>query len=395
MAMADITVMELWLDRRKLDALEKSLQEQGSSTEEQMQKFFLDLYKEYVPLSVRDRIDEQFQQEAGMTENSVKMTAYRVFRNGRQNSFRTDIGSDILITSLRLKQYLSGPSNTDFEDLLLNRALISEEEFDRLAALRLNGSPNVVGVFDLDFDRCELSCVDPESGWKTFPMVSVLSAAGRTERKQGLSHEQMRALLLKNMEAWEILSPGHLSMGAFSFKDQIEKISDRLIFTLDTDTDLGTMDSLFGVDTCTSENNDFLTVSSGYDTSSGMVCRKLEAILTYESGYTRKLSYPLNDVERESLRRKMEDYCQQQTGMGLAAYSSCLRREQAGLPLQQIKPITGIDVMQLYAEMCISDMAYEYLENQCRSDPSKKADPAEEAGQEPEPNGHSMGPVMG
>lgn len=39
-------------------------------------------------------------------------------------------------------------------------------------------------------------------------------------------------------------------------------------------------------------------------------------------------SYPLNAAEQEVLLRKMEEYCQKQTGMSLCDYSRQLREEQ-------------------------------------------------------------------
>ncbi len=40
------------------------------------------------------------------------------------------------------------------------------------------------------------------------------------------------------------------------------------------------------------------------------------------------ISYPLNAAEQDVLLRKMEEYCQKQTGMSLCDYSRQLREEQ-------------------------------------------------------------------
>lgn len=369
------------------------MQEQGASTEERMQEFFLNLYQENVPLSIQSKINEQIQREemerAAGAESHVKTTAYRVTRNGRQFCFQTDIGSDVLMTALRLKAYLSEPANAGFENLFSERVPITLREYEQSAILRLDSSPKVVGVFELDFDRGEFSCVDSEHGWRTFPLSSVLHAVHRIEQKQGLSHEQLRELLMKNLEGWAVLSPGHLSEDAISFKGEMTNLSGQLFFELDADSDFGSMDAIFETNTCTSENNDFLAVYAGYDTSSGVVYKTLGAELNHEDETTEELLYHLNDVEKECLRRRMEEYCQKQTGMGLTEYSRHVR--QAVSPSAQPKALSKFDMLELYADLCIADMAESFIKQQS----GEQRAPEAESPKNIEATGHGMGPVMG
>ena len=381
--MPNIEVMELWLDKRKLDALEAVLQEHGSGVEQRMEEFFQTLYRETVPLPVQEEIQKQAQEEAARmaaeTKDRVKLTACRITEGGLQNCFQTNTGSDILITAYQLNRYLSDQEAGDFEALLPERMPVSEETFGQLAMLRLNGAPEIVGVFDLDFDRGEFSCVDPEKGWSTFPMFSVCSALERTDKKHGLSHEQHLALLMKNLEAWAVPSPGHLPVSAISFEGEINAFPGRLSFLLDEGAWFDNLDAVFGTNTCTEDNNDFLTVRANYDPVRGEVCGELEVIVNREPAEcSERLTYALNDVEQACVARKMEEYCQQQTGMGLAAYG--------GQIAPRPQPLTDTEAMALFAEQCVSEMAVQISERLQREG---------QQASEPKPMEYGAGPVMG
>ena len=60
------------------------------------------------------------------------------------------------------------------------------------------------------------------------------------------------------------------------------------------------------------------------------LCDTLELNLCKGDGTEENWSYHLNAAEQEVLARKMEDYCQQQTGMSLADYSAqCMAEDMA------------------------------------------------------------------
>lgn len=58
-------------------------------------------------------------------------------------------------------------------------------------------------------------------------------------------------------------------------------------------------------------------------------CDTLELTLCKGDGSEENWSYPLNAAEQEVLMRKMEEFCQQQTGMSLREYAQQLHEEQA------------------------------------------------------------------
>ena len=106
--------------------------------------------------------------------------------------------------------------------------------------------------------------------------------------------------------------------------EEISEVDGLLNFYLETSFDV---DAVFGTQVCTAENDDGLNVYANYDMASGQVCDELEIALHRGDGSETALSYHLNAAEKEVLLRKMEDYCQEQTGMGLAEYSAQIMAE--------------------------------------------------------------------
>ena len=79
---------------------------------------------------------------------------------------------------------------------------------------------------------------------------------------------------------------------------------------------------------CTDQNDDWLNIYANYDIEKGRPCDTLELNLCKGDGTEENWSYHLNAAEQEVLRRKMEEYCQQQSGMSLHEYAQQLREEQ-------------------------------------------------------------------
>ena len=83
---------------------------------------------------------------------------------------------------------------------------------------------------------------------------------------------------------------------------------------------------------CTMDNGDRLNVCANYDIATGQVCNELEISLHHSDGSEEDLSYALNPTEKELLRRKMETYCQQQTGLSMEDYSAQIMEEEMSGP---------------------------------------------------------------
>ena len=208
---------------------------------------------------------------------------------------------------------------------------VTAERYDRLLALRMESPGKVTGVFDLDFDRREASNVDAADGWKTWSMQDVSTAIFHAYRKSCLRPEQYMSRFLEKLEGRELTSAGHLSARNISFAEEITEIDSLLDFYMDTSFDV---DAAFGTHVCTGENDDTLNVYANYDMAAEQVCDELEVDLHRADGREESVEYRLNAVEKATLLRKMDAYCQEQTGQTLADYSAQRMAEDMATPSQ-------------------------------------------------------------
>ena len=76
------------------------------------------------------------------------------------------------------------------------------------------------------------------------------------------------------------------------------------------------------------KNDDWLNIYANYDMEKNRPCDTLELCLCKADGTEETWSYRLNAAEQDVLLRKMEEYCQQQTGMSLHDYAQQFRVEK-------------------------------------------------------------------
>lgn len=81
------------------------------------------------------------------------------------------------------------------------------------------------------------------------------------------------------------------------------------------------VDEVFGTHVCTGENNDYLNVYADYDMKRGAMCDLL-SITLWHGDDCEEYKYRLTDEEKAMLLPKMDAYCKEQTGMGIAEYSA-------------------------------------------------------------------------
>ena len=84
------------------------------------------------------------------------------------------------------------------------------------------------------------------------------------------------------------------------------------------------------------KNDDWLNIYANYDIAEDRPCDTLELTLCKGDGSEESWSYPLNAAEQEVLMRKMEEFCQLQTGMSLRDYAQQFREEQMQAPEMQM-----------------------------------------------------------
>ena len=318
----------LWIDRRWLTAIEKRLN--GQTLQEHMEDV-LDEICNQLPEREYKRISAEIYAEdaARRTEEEAARTyaAYHVVENGQEWYFKTTPGEELLDASEKLRGYVTAEKGTVpdlFIKLFADGQPITVEEYNALTALRMENTGKVRGVFDVNFDKQEFSAVHIMDGWQTWVMRDVSAAVYHATRSQFASSDDKWRKLLDHLSGKEITSAGHLSARNFSFGDEIIESDGKLNFYVQAEFDV---DAAFGTFVLTDENDDWLNVYANYDIAQGKPCDTLELTLCKGDGSEESWSYQLNAAEQDVLLRKMEEYCQKQTGMSLHDYAQKFREE--------------------------------------------------------------------
>ena len=318
----------LWIDRRWKDAIEKHLRDE---TLEEHLEDVLDELCNQLPEREYKRISAEIYAEdaARRTEEEAARTyaAYHVTERGQEWYFKTSLGEELLDAAVKLRGYVTaekGSAPDLFIKLFADGHPITVQEYNALTALRMENTGKVRGVFDVNFDKREFSAVRIMDGWRTWAMRDVSAAVYHATRSQFASSDDQWRKLLDHLSGKEITSAGHLSARNFSFGDEIIESDGKLNFYVQTEFDV---DAAFGTFVLTDKNDDWLNIYANYDIAEDRLCDMLELTLCKGDGSEESWSYQLNAAEQDVLLRKMEEYCQQQTGVSLHDYAQQFREE--------------------------------------------------------------------
>lgn len=335
--MAQHEEIVLWLDRRWKNAIEKHLK--GETLQEHLETV-LDALCNQLPQREYERISREIYAEDAANHEAEEAArtyaAYHVMECGQEWYFKTSPGEELLTIGKKLRSYITSEKVT-MPDLFIKMFAggrpITAEEYNALTAVRMENTGKVRGVFDVNFDKREFSAVHIMDGWQTWAMRDVSVAVYHATRSQFASGDDKWRKLLDHLNGKEITSAGHLSARNFSFGEEIIESDGKLNFYLQADFDV---DAAFGTFVCTDQNDDWLNIYANYDVERDRLCDTLELNLCKGDGPEECWSYPLNAAEQEVLLRKMEDYCQQQTGMSLHEYARQLRESGSQTPEMQM-----------------------------------------------------------
>ena len=335
--MAQHEEIVLWLDRRWKNAIEKHLK--GETLQEHLETVLDELCNQ-LPEREYERISREIYAEDAANREAEEAArtyaAYHVTERGQEWYFKTSPGEELLTIGKKLRSYITSEKVT-MPDLFIKMFAggrpITAEEYNALTAVRMENTGKVRGVFDVNFDKREFSAVHIMDGWQTWAMRDVSVAVYRAAQKQLVSGDVMLQKLLECLNGKEITSAGHLSARNFSFGEEIIESDGKLNFYLQADFDV---DAAFGTFVCTDQNDDWLNIYANYDIEKGRPCDTLELNLCKGDGTEENWSYHLNAAEREVLVRKMEAFCQQQTGMSLHEYAQQLRESGSQTPEMQM-----------------------------------------------------------
>ena len=328
--MADHVDITLWIDRRWKDAIEKHLKDE--TLQEHLENV-LDTLCNQLPEQEYKRISSEIYAEDAAErearEAARTYAAYHVTERGQEWYFKTSPGEELLVACKKLRGYITAEKGTapdKFIGMFFGGQPITAKEFDALTAVRMENTGKVRGVFDLNFDKREFSAVHIMDGWQTWAMRDVSVAAYHATQSQFASSDDQWRKLLDHLSGKEITSAGHLSARNFSFGDEIIESDGKLNFYVQTEFDV---DTAFGTFVCTDKNDDWLNIYANYDIAQGKPCDTLELCLCKGDGTEESGNYQLNAAELEVLARKMDAFCQEQTGMSLRDYTQQLHEEQA------------------------------------------------------------------
>ena len=336
--MADHVDITLWIDRRWKDAIEKHLK--GETLQEHLEDVLDELCnqlpeREYKRISAEIYAEDAAEREA--REAARTYAAYHVTERGQEWYFKTSLGEELLAVGKKLRGYLTkgnGVAPDKFIGMFFGGQPITAKEFDALTAVRMENTGKVRGVFDVNFDKQEFSAVHIMDGWRTWAMRDVSPSVYHATRSRFASADEQLSKLLELLDGREITSAGHLSARNFSFSNEIMMEEDGMLnFYVDADFDV---DAAFGTFVLTDKNDDWLNIYANYDITEDRPCDTLELTLCKGDGSEESWSYPLNAAEQEVLMRKMEEFCQQQTGMSLRVYAQQFREEQMQAPEMQM-----------------------------------------------------------
>ena len=335
--MAQQEEIVLWIDQRWKSAIEKHLKDE---TLQEYLENVLDELCDRLPVREYERISRAIHSEAAAQraeeEAARTYAAYHVTERGQEWYFKTTPGEDLLTAGKKLRGYItkdSGVAPEKFIGMFFCGKSITAKEFDALTALRMENTGKVRGVFDVNFDKREFSAVHIMDGWQTWAMHDVSVAVYHATRSQFAPGDDKWRKLLEHLKGKEITSAGHLTASNFSFSDEILEVEGKLNFYIQADFDV---DTVFGTFVCTDQNDDWLNIYANYDIEKGQLCDTLELSLCKGNGSEENWGYPLNAAEQEVLLRKMEAFCQQQTGMSLHEYAQQLRDSESQAPGMQM-----------------------------------------------------------
>ena len=251
------------------------------------------------------------------TETLRRCSAFRITEGGAIEHFRVDGVGGLLSAAEYVRIYQQEKGT--FAEKMHGREQISAGTFDQMALSRFTSTGQDTEIFDINCDKGEFSAVRFLSGWVTYRMSDVSAVLRYLDRSDLYDWGKRQVQLAEALVDKEIPSAGHLSTEDISLAEDILEMDSRLKFCLDAAFDV---DAVFGTHLCTADNGDRLNVCANYDIANGQVRNELEISLHHSDGSEEYLSYALNPTEKELLRRKMEAYCQQQTGLSLADYSA-------------------------------------------------------------------------
>lgn len=328
--------LHLWMNERWYNALVEHLGGEDKLRQrlDDMLDDLINILPDAVCAKVSQEIQEEQRQWEAEMEANRRFAVFEVTEHGGASRFLIDGELDSLNAARLIRNYLRGeyaPAKS-FVGVDMDKQEITSQQFDEYVHERLDGGRRVTGTFKIDLDagtfatmdRGTIKKRDERDCWHRYQVKDVLSAAFHAFRREYLDWRYRLDIFQEHLTGRE-LTPAHaLDVSQVTFGDEIMEMDNHLNFYVAVDFD---PDRAFGANVCTDENDDWVNVYANYDIRKGRVCDELEVDLCMGDGTERNYIYPLTSAERKALLKKMDAYCQEQTGQSLKEYSAQLREQ--------------------------------------------------------------------
>lgn len=210
MSGGDVSI-ELWLNEYKQEALESVLNEDGTSIEEQLQEYLIELYADLVPVnvqqSIRQRIDAENAASREAAEAERRFAVFHVIEEGNSIYFLVNEHLDMLQTAVKLRSYIRRPSGNPplrFTGLFFRGERITPERFDTYVQERMDNTGRVTGAFDIDLDKGTFSALHIMDGWQQFRIQDISTAAYYATKKSIASWDDRWKVFMERLDGKQL-----------------------------------------------------------------------------------------------------------------------------------------------------------------------------------------------
>lgn len=271
--------------------------------------------------------------------NDLRLAVFHLKEHQTDTWFSISAPAQSFFAATALREYQlrqHGQPDRSFSGFFREARSMSRSDYEWYTANRLGRSDIVTNVYDLDLDSGAFSVLHKD-GWKSYSIDIVCDAAHQASNLTQLSPIPEQQRFLDRIAGQEIrrddleiyiCGDRRLDPGEISFSDEVLEENGKLNFYMDV---YFSPDAVLGTFVCTDENDDIVNVYANYDLERGEVCDDLEITLWRGDGDCLEMKYRLSPEEKELLP-KMEEYCQQNTGMTLGEWRNQYLSEQQSAP---------------------------------------------------------------
>ena len=328
--------ISFWIDERWYDALSKLLKDE---TLEEHLEDVVDEMCNQLPQREYERISREIWQEDQLRkqekEANRRFSVFHVTECGEEKYFQVEGSLEFLQTASKLRAYIRKAPEAPpmkFTGLFSHGQQITQEQFRTFASERMENTGRVTGAFDIDLDKGLIDALNIMDGWQCFRIKDVSTAAYFASKRSDASMDERWRVFLDHLSGKQLTQaePPYLTgsrtlqAGDISFANEIVQNENLLEFYMEVSFDA---DKVFGTNVCTTENDDWLNIYANYDMDEQAVCDTLDVYLVLANGDEQAFKYRLSTKEQALLLPKMKEYCLNQTGMGLAEYSTQVMAE--------------------------------------------------------------------